>query len=458
MQHARIQPLNDRETARRPLIVYWMQASVRSRHNHALEYAVHLAHQSDRAPVVVFGLAPDYPGANARHYTFLLQALADVADDLALRGISFSVWAGAPARVALLASQDAAALVTDVGYLRHLRRWRSEVAAAADCPVIQVESNVVVPVAEASLKQEYSAATLRGKLVPQIAEYATEVRTVAVGRRCGHEVLAHLAAALPHVDVLGTAPQELVPPSIAATPGPVADRVGGQTEAARLLQTFLDERIDQYDAFRNHPDRDLGSRLSAHLHFGSIAPSWIVLSVRERFPPGASPDADAFLEELVVRRELAINFCHYNADYDRFAVLPDWARRTLHEHRADPRPMRYSARRLEAGETHDEFWNACQRQMVRSGYMHGYMRMYWGKKILEWTPDPEDAFALTIALNDRYELDGRDPNGYTGVAWCYGLHDRPWVERPVFGKVRYMNANGIKRKFKRIGDYLARWR
>ena len=458
MQHARIQPLNDRATAGRPLVVYWMQASVRSKHNHALEYAVHLAQQSDRAPAVVFGLTPDHPGMNARQATFLLQALADVAADLALRGICFSVWAGEPARVALLASQDAAALVTDVGYLRHSRHLRNEVAAAADCPVIQVESNVVVPVAAASSKQEYSAATLRRKLVPQIAQYATEVRSVAVGRRCDREALTHLAAAVPHVDVLGSSLQALVPPGVAMTPGPVAERVGGQTEAERLLRTFLDERIDRYDQFRNHPDRDLGSRLSAQLRFGCIAPSRIVLSVRERFVPGASPDADAFLEELVVRRELAINFCHYNDHYDRFAALPGWARTTLDEHRADPRPVHYCARRIEEGETHDEFWNACQRQMVRSGYMHGYMRMYWGKKILEWTPDPEDAFALSIELNDRYELDGCDPNGYTGVAWCYGLHDRPWVERPVFGKVRYMNANGIKRKFKRIGDYLARWR
>lgn len=458
MPNARIQKLNDREVAERPLVVYWMQASVRSRHNHALEYAAHLAQHSERALAVIFGLAPDYPGASARHYTFLLQALADVAEDLAARGISFSVWAGDPARVALLASQNAAMLVTDVGYLRHLRRWRSEVAIAADCAVIQVESNVVVPVAAASPKQEYSAATLRRKLTPQIAQYATPVRTVTARRNTGRDALPQLAATLPQVDLLGSPVETLVPPGVAAVPAAVADRHGGQSAAQRLLQEFLEQRLGEYDEFRNHPDRDLGSRLSAHLHFGSIAPSYIVLAVRERFAPEASPDAEAFLEELVVRRELAINFCHYNDDYERFSCLPAWAQTTLHEHRDDPRPTLYSARQLEQAETHDEFWNACQRQMVQSGYMHGYMRMYWGKKILEWSSDPEDAFALTIELNDRYEIDGRDPNGYAGVAWCYGLHDRPWVERPIFGKVRYMNANGIKRKFKRIGDYLLRWR
>jgi deoxyribodipyrimidine photo-lyase len=186
-----------------------------------------------------------------------------------------------------------------------------------------------------------------------------------------------------------------------------------------------------------------------------------VLAARERV---AAEDTDAvragyesFFEELVVRRELAANFTQFNDRYDHYEGLPDWARKTLEEHISDPRPATYSPDQLEAGETEDKYWNACQREMVVRGKMHGYMRMYWGKKILEWMNDPAEAMQLAISLNDKYELDGRDPNGYAGVAWCFGKHDRAWPERPVYGKVRYMNANGLKRKFKQIEQYVERW-
>ncbi len=184
--------------------------------------------------------------------------------------------------------------------------------------------------------------------------------------------------------------------------------------------------------------------MSPYLHFGQISPLHIALEVLKTKSPGKS----AYLEELIIRRELAVNFVYYNREYDNLKCLPDWAYNTLMEHRKDKREYIYSLEEFENAETHDPYWNAAQLEMVHSGKMQGYMRMYWGKKILEWAQNPEKAYQIALKLNNRYELDGRDPNGYAGVAWCFGKHDRAWKEREIFGKVRYMNDHGLRRKFK----------
>ncbi len=183
--------------------------------------------------------------------------------------------------------------------------------------------------------------------------------------------------------------------------------------------------------------------MSPYLHFGQISPLYVAIQISQHRSPGK----EAFLEELIVRRELSMNFVHYNQNYDSFTGIPDWAKHTLDEHRQDPRKYMYSLEQLEQAQTHDPYWNAAQREMVITGKMHGYMRMYWGKKILEWTTKPEEAFSIALYLNNKYELDGRDPNSFTGVAWCLGKHDRPWGRRPIFGNIRYMSAEGLKRKF-----------
>jgi deoxyribodipyrimidine photo-lyase len=183
--------------------------------------------------------------------------------------------------------------------------------------------------------------------------------------------------------------------------------------------------------------------MSPWLHFGQISPLVIALKVMKTQSPGK----EAYLEELIIRRELAMNYTYYNPFYDSFEGLNDWAKKTLKEHEKDKRPYRYSIDELEQAQTHDPYWNAAQEEMRITGKMHGYMRMYWGKKILEWMKSPEEAFSTALYLNNKYELDGRDPNGFAGIAWCFGKHDRPWFERPIFGKIRYMNANGLKRKF-----------
>jgi deoxyribodipyrimidine photo-lyase len=233
--------------------------------------------------------------------------------------------------------------------------------------------------------------------------------------------------------------------------GPAPAFKGGTAEARRRLRTFLRAGLDRFADLRNDPGRDCLSGMSPYLHFGQISPLHIALEVART----GSKAADAYLEELIVRRELSMNYAFYNPRYDSFAGLPAWARKTLAEHRADKREHLYPRAALEGARTHDRCWNAAQTEMVTSGKMHGYMRMYWGKKILEWSRTPEEAFKTALYLNNKYELDGRDPNGFTGVAWCFGKHDRPWGARKIFGNVRYMSEDGLRRKFD-IEAYLER--
>ena len=229
---------------------------------------------------------------------------------------------------------------------------------------------------------------------------------------------------------------------------------GGSREAMRRLRLFIRERLPRYATDRNEPTPYRTSELSAHLHFGHISPITIALAASGSDAPRES--VDAYLEELIVRRELSVNFVARNPDYDRLDGCPAWALKTLAKHAGDPRPVLYTARQLEEAETHDPLWNAAQDEMVLTGRMHNYLRMYWAKKILEWSPDAETAFGIAVDLNDRYEMDGRDPNGYTGVAWAIGgKHDRPWPERPIFGTVRFMSYESTRKKFDSAA-YIAR--
>jgi deoxyribodipyrimidine photo-lyase len=220
----------------------------------------------------------------------------------------------------------------------------------------------------------------------------------------------------------------------------------GTTEALNSLNRFISGRFGKYSEERNDPTLKGQSDLSPYFHFGQLSPQRAAWEAYTRAPESESKQA--FLEELIVRRELADNFCYFNTKYDQFEGFKDWAKKTLNEHRDDRRDFLYSAEQFERSQTHEDLWNAAQNELVKKGKMHGFMRMYWAKKILEWSESPEEALRTAINLNDKYELDGRDPNGYTGVAWSIGgIHDRAWTERPVYGKIRYMNYNGCKRKF-----------
>jgi len=446
IQDPRIRSLNRREPARGRYVLYWMQQAQRASGNPALELAIAEANRR-RLPVVVgFGLTDRYPEANLRHYTFMLQGLCEVADRLAERRIGFVLRRGEPDRMALDLAGDAALVVCDRGYLRHQRAWRARVAAGAPCRVVQVEGDVVVPVEVASDRAESAARTLRPKLHRVWDDFLVPLAEEEVardGRALG------LSGDVDPGDPDGT----LAKLDLDRRVAPVRRFKGGTGEARRRLARFLEDKLEGYADGRSEPAAYRCSMLSPYLHFGQISLVEVALAAREA-RAGSARDRAGFMEELIVRREVAVNFVHYTKDYDRYSALPEWAWRTLAAHRDDRREHRYSRAELEAAATHDRYWNAAMREMVHTGYMPNHLRMYWAKRILAWSATPEAAFVTALALNNKYFLDGRDANSYANVAWVFGLHDRPWPERAVFGKVRAMTAGGLERKFD-IAAYLA---
>lgn len=420
-------------------VLYWMHRDHRASDNWALLFAAELATQLNRPLLAVHCLDPAYPMAQPGHFRFLLDGLEETGRALAGQAILLTRLAGDPPReVARLArGLDAAAVVADFDPLRHKRRWLRQCAEALECPLHEVDARNVVPCFVASDKAEYMARTIRPKIHRQLPEFLEEYPPLPVDLRpwtgpTPGLAIEELERAVGHLSV-GLRACRFAPGEAAALAG---------------LEDFLAQRLAGYAARRNDPSLDGQSGLSPWLHFGMLSAQRVALAVAEARGAAAPQDKEAFLEELVVRRELADNFCLHHQDYDTAKAFPDWARRTLEKHACDPRPFLYSRQELEMARTHDPAWNAAQREMLLTGKMHGYMRMYWGKKILEWTPDAGEALAAALWLNNRHSLDGRDPNGYAGVAWSIGgVHDRPWVERPVFGQIRYMNLAGLNRKF-----------
>ncbi|MDD4478286.1 MAG: deoxyribodipyrimidine photo-lyase [Mesotoga sp.] len=414
-------------------VLYWMQASQRAVDNDALDYACEISNYLSLPLLVLFVLHGEYPSANRRSFTFMLEGLEETEKRLKERGITFLLKAGNPVDKVLEIAKNASVLVSDVGYLRHQQFWRERIAHRVESPFFVVESNVIVPVGQVSRKEEFSAATIRPKISRLLIDYP-ESRPVESRRLKGLGVedfeTVSLSACLKDLKFVDDVPA-------------VSSFKGGTSQAIEMLESFLRDKIDIFCRERNDPNSDALSNMSPYLHFGQISPSYIARKITER----ESPCAEAYLEELIVRRELSMNFTLYNPDYDRFEGLPVWAKKTLNEHREDMREYIYSREQFESRSTHDPYWNAAQNEMALTGKMHGYMRMYWGKKILEWSESPEAALDTAVYLNDKYELDGRDPNGYAGIMWCLGKHDRAWAERKVTGKVRYMNSAGLRRKF-----------
>jgi deoxyribodipyrimidine photo-lyase len=436
----RVKPLNDREINRtRDYVLYWMQQSQRTHFNHALEFAVTQANELRKPLVVCFGLMDDYPEANLRHYAFMLEGLRDVNAALREREIKFVVRHGHPQDVATGFGERACLVVCDRGYLRHQRAWRKHVAERADVSAMQVESEVVVPVEAASNKHEIGARTLRPKIHRVWDRYLVSVNEEPIGKP---SLRLDIEGDLDPSDPTRLLGRLKLDTSVNPTPF----FTGGQNEANRLMTTFLASKLDGYAEQRNEPSDDHHSYMSPYLHFGQVSP--IDLALRARNAKKLRPaDRDSFLEELIIRRELSMNFCHFREDYDAYSSVPDWARRSLAKHSSDERPVLYELKELEGGKSRDPYWNAAQMQMVITGFMHNYMRMYWGKKIIEWSKSPEQAFDIVRYLNNKYFLDGRDANSFANIGWLFGLHDRPWTERPIFGQIRYMNAAGLERKF-----------
>jgi deoxyribodipyrimidine photo-lyase len=432
----RIRVLNDHDIRAGAYVLYWMQQSQRAVYNHALEYTVAAANDLHLPVLVVFALMDDYPDANLRHYTFMIEGLQDVRCALNKRGITFVVYHGNPEDVVRAVAGDAALIVCDRGYLRHQRAWRTRVAREASCRVVQVESDVIVPVETASHKAEYAARTIRPKLIKQFSGFLA-LPPVIEPRVAMYEA-DHNGIGLDSVSQACTAL------TLDASVPPVSKVFsGGTSRAEKIFSDFLVQSFDAYAANRNQPQTDNVSYMAMYLHFGQVSPVWLA---REALKHAPSENADVFIEQLLVRRELAVNFVYYTDNYDSYNALPTWARTTLETHALDRRRYIYTPEQLERAETHDPYWNAAMREMIHTGYMHNYMRMYWGKKILEWIPSPPAAFNLLLKLNNTYFLDGRDPNSYAGIAWVFGQHDRAWPQKPVFGKVRSMKATGLERK------------
>jgi len=414
-------------------VVYWMRRSLRGVDNPALETAISVANALAKPAVVFFALIP-VANANLRHYTFLVQALAELADELRTRNVGFILRRHPDHSVANFCGEvRAALLITDENPLRGPQKRLARTVRASRIPVWSVDSDVVVP-SKLIDKKQYAARVIR----PKLLKLQTEFLVTPTNR---------------NARVKWTIGLRSLPADVSSLNGIKIDRSvhvvpmkGGSREPLRLLRDFTQNKLAGYSKWRNHPEADGTSHLSPYLHFGMISPVRIALEVNNARAPREAQDV--FLDQLITWRELSINFVRFNEQYDSFECAEPWAHRTLGKHAKDKRPVVYNERQLENAETYDPLWNAAQMQMVQHGWMHNYMRMYWGKKILEWTRSPAEAFQIAVRLNDRYEMDGRDPNGYAGIAWAIaGKLDRPWFERPIFGQIRYMSLASTGRKF-----------
>lgn len=418
-------------------VVYWMQRSQRAVDNAALDLAVRVGNELGKPVVVLFAPVPFYPGANQRNLRFLAEGVPDIAEGLARRGVGFCFRSYPEHSLLKFCEQVRPAMVVgDENPLREPEEWRQRVADRLRIPFWTVDADVIVP-SRLLEKEHYGARTIRPRLHELLPKFI----------QAPENTVAHVEWSSP----LGLRSQSWEDDftrdwALDRTVSGVKGWPGGTTEAMRRLSEFVQSKLAAYPEGRNRPETDSTSRLSPYLHFGHIGPNSVAWAIRDADAP--EPAKRAFLEQLIVRRELATNFVRFNSSYDSVGCMEPWADRSLAQHTSDRRPILYNPERLDNAETHDPLWNAAQKQMVLSGWMHNYLRMYWAKKILEWSPSVGSAYQRAIWLNDRYELDGRDPNGYAGIAWAIvGKHDRPWFDRPVFGQVRYMSLASTGRKF-----------
>jgi deoxyribodipyrimidine photo-lyase len=424
-------------------VVYWMSRDQRVEDNWALLYAQELALQMKAPLAVVFCLVPQFLDATLRQFGFMLKGLEQVEKSLKDLKIPFFLIRGWPKEEIpkFAAESEVTILVSDFDPLRIKREWKEEVANRLEIPLYEVDTRNIVPCWLASPKQEYAAYTLRPKIHRLLPEFLVKFSKLQVHpfTWSGKVKSTNWKRVVGSLEVNRAVSEvDWLEP--------------GERAARQTLNLFLKDKLQEYDEKRNDPTENSVSHLSPYLHFGQISAQRVALEVKK--DQTESKKKDSFLEELIVRRELADNYCFYNEKYDQFEGFHPWAQKTLNEHRGDKREYVYSLEEFEEAKTHDDLWNGAQMEMVQRGKMHGYMRMYWAKKILEWTESPERALEIAIYLNDKYELDGRDSNGYAGIAWSVGgVHDRAWSERPVFGKIRYMSYNGCKRKFN-IKNYI----
>jgi deoxyribodipyrimidine photo-lyase len=447
----RIRKLNNNSNESGP-VVYWMSREQRVQDNWALLYAQELAIQLNQPLIVVFNLVGKFLEATDRHFGFMLEGLKQVEKDLAKLNIPFVLLEGRPqAEVVKFVNENkVGSIITDFSPLKIGREWRESVASKISCPMFEVDAHNIIPTWVTSVKQEFGAYTIRPKI---------------------HKLLPEFLENFPKIKKHTGPTLKIRAENLWPTVTPHLTIKSGERAAHNELMNFIKNKLSNYNLDRNDPTKDAQSNLSAYLHFGQISAERVAIEILkasgkpldevmlpDRNGSKRESNEAAFLEELIIRRELSDNFCFYNQNYDNVNGFPVWAKQSILEHANDEREYIYSKKQFEEAKTHDSLWNAAQMQMVKIGKMHGYMRMYWAKKILEWTLSAKVAMKIAIYLNDKYQLDGRDPNGYAGISWSIGgTHDRAWFERPVFGKIRYMNYNGCKSKFD-VEKYIKKWK
>jgi len=418
-------------------VVYWMSRDQRASDNWALLYASELALKNKAALGVAFCLQRGFLGAAFRQYEFMLAGLEQVEKTLTRYNIPIFLLTGDPVVVLpdFIRRKKIKAIIADFSPLKICRKWRNDIAEIIPVPFYEVDAHNIVPVWESSPKLEYGAYTIRPKINRLLPQYLEDFPSLRKHKYPWPNDIKRIDWQKAHKFVKAD-----------TAPMPIDWLKSGEKNAINVMYDFFEKGLRNYIDKRNDPAQAAQSNLSPYLHFGQLSAQRVAFEAR-RYDNDIKSQ-EVFLDELIIRRELADNFCYYNNNYDNYEGFPEWAKKTFEFHLYDKREYIYSTDELERGLTHDPLWNAAEMEMIYTGKMHGFMRMYWAKKILEWSETPQEALATAIYLNDKYELDGRDPNGYAGIAWSIGgVHDRAWPERPIFGKIRYMNYAGCLRKF-----------
>ena len=469
------EPVNSRGD----FVLYWMTAFRRVSWNFSLDRAVDWARELQKPLLILEALRCDYPWASDRLHAFVLEGMAHNAHELAEGPVSYYPYVersrGEGKGLLKRLSQNACVIVTDYFPCFFIPAMTKAAAAKVGVLMEKVDGNGLIPLqlSDKVFQAAYHFRRFSQKHLLPLLNQQPKVRPFAGLKR---EILNVIPSAVAkRWPGLSFGPNNPIRTFVKTLPidhqvQPVKDR-GGTDSARSLLGTFMDHRLSSYKKDRNHPDSEAESHLSPYLHFGHISSHEIVKGVLEQqgWSPeqcadqaegrregwwGMDENAEAFLDQIITWRELGFQFCHYRPDYPEYESLPNWAMETLQKHAEDPKPFLYTVREFEQARTHDPIWNAAQNQLLEEGRIHNYLRMLWGKKILHWSDSPEDALRIMERLNNRYALDGRDPNSYTGIFWILGRHDRAWgPERPVFGKVRYMTSASTKRKL-RMKAYL----
>lgn len=447
MNKERIQTLVTAQTnPKAKYVLYWMQQSQRIHYNHALERAIEYANQKGLPVLVLLVLDPAYKEANQRHYQFMLEGLKDVFDWGTKLGFNMVFRIGNPVDIVKTFLNDTDTLILDQAYLKYPLKWRYDIVQSIqdnELPITveMVDTDLIVPVRIASNKVEYGAYTLRPKLHKLMDVFIDFKKLSILNNQSQLSITSEF-----NFDNIEALLNRL---KIDDSVKPYEGFKGGYIEAMKRLNDFMLNKMKHYEE-SSDPSTDYTSLLSPYLHFGQISSLEIVMHLKlflqqERI---SKEHFDAYIEQLFVRRELAFNYCYYNPGYDDFFQMTEpWAYETMKDHAKDERTYTYTKEDYLRYKTHDPYFNAAMKEMVETGFMHNYMRMYWAKKIIEWSKTYQEAYEMTLYLNNKYFLDGRDPNSYTGVAWCFGKHDRAWTERTIFGKLRYMNDKGLERKF-----------